>query len=310
MQLGRVILGQYEVVDLLPSGGEADIAKARDAMTGQVVVLKCLSASPDDPGYLERLSRFQRAGRTCIGHPNVVDPIADGEEDGEYYIVFPYMDGETLDVYAGRHGGILPPEAAVAIVRGVAEGLAAAHSQGVVHRDIKPENILVIADGQPRLIDFGIHRRMDEKTMVRGDGLLGTLKWMSPEQIREPGSEDHRTDLYALGAVFYNALTGAMPIRGTDASSIALSICEYLPPSPRQLQPSVPTLIDKACMRLLVKDRDRRTQSAEEFIRALNPVESATPGRTCSSCGNSLDSGFAFCPRCGAETNAPGRTAQ
>jgi serine/threonine protein kinase len=123
---------------------------------------------------------------------------------------------------------------------------------------------------------------------------------MSPEQFRDPGSVDHRADLYAMGVVFYFMLTGALPVQGSDAPSIALSVCQYIPPSPRHLDPSIPAHVDQACSRLLVKDRDGRFQSAEDFIRALDGAVAPSTATSCPSCGGRAEPDFTYCPQCGA----------
>lgn len=304
MQLRQVILNLFEILDLMLSGGEANLAKARDTTTGDIVAIKQLAASPGEPNYNERVSRFQRAGKTVIGHPNVVDPLLYGEENGEHYIVFPFVDGAQLDIHIQRQGGRLPIDQVLTIIRGIAAGLAAAHAKGVVHRDIKPGNIMVQCDGQARVIDFGILRLANEKTITENGGLLGTLQWMSPEQITNPSSVDHRTDLYSLGALFYFMLTGALPVQGNDAPSIGLSVCQYIPPTPRQLDPSIPVHIDQACTKLLVKDPDGRFQSADDFIRALDGADVTSAVTVCPSCGGHAEPSFTYCPQCGAHLAA------
>lgn len=305
MQIGQFVLGRYEIIDLISEGGQASIAKAQDKNTNSIIVVKHLIAYPGQSNYDEELSRFQRAAQIRIGHPNVVDPIDYGEEDGEHYMIMPFIEGITLENHLISHGGKLSVDQAVSIIAEVASGLGAIHRKSIVHRDMKPLNIIMGTDGHPYIIDLGICRKANEQTITKGPGLIGSLQWLSPEQVANPGTEDHRSDLYSLAAIFYFMLTGSTPVQGTDPGSIVLSICQHIPPSPRQLNPLVPEHIDQACMRLLAKQPEARFQTAEEFIQAINST-AQTPGAGCfcTSCGSEIQPGSRYCPNCGALVNS------
>lgn len=181
----------------------------------------------------------------------------------------------------------------------IASGLAAAHAQGVIHRDIKPENIQVLPDGNPMLLDFGICRDPSQLAITRPDQVLGTLHYMSPEQAGNASQVDRRSDLYSLGALFYFLLTGTPPARGENPASVIASICRETPASPRQVDPSIPSHVDQACMRLLAKSPDARFQTAEEFIASLKqPIQK---GRFCGGCGCQIQAGGNFCSNCGRQ---------
>lgn len=305
LQIGQVVLGRYEVVDFVGDGGEGTTVKALDHQTGNMVAIKQLAVCPDSTGYDEMVARFQRAAQISIGHPNVLDPIDYGEEDGEHYLVTPFVDAVNLEAFLRMHGPKLPVDQAVHIVMEIAKGLDAIHAKGIVHRDIKPPNIMVCQDGSILIIDFGICRNTKEKTITNGTKLHGSLYWMSREQAATPGTEDHRSDVYSLGAMFYFMLVGVLPVRGSDAASIILSICQYVPDSPRQLDPSIPLHIDHACMRALAKQREARFQSASEFIEALNaqiPYQQVNP--YCPACGFLHEPSAIYCNNCGAPLNA------
>jgi hypothetical protein len=311
MGIGELILGRYEVVDLLSNGGQATLAKATDRRTGQAVAVKRLSATPDQSNYREELARFQRAGRMQIGHPAVVDPIECTEEDGQWYIIMPYIEGVDLERFVVQHGGRLPVDKVIPIVEGVAAGLEAIHRRRVVHRDLKPPNIVVDLKGLPHIVDLGICHKVGEATITQGSGLMGTLQWMSPEQVSKPGSEDQRSDLYSLGAIMYYILTGTSPVKGDEPGAIALSICRDVPLEPRQVLGTIPAPLSHACMKLMAKQREDRFQTAEAFLKALKGQPSNVVGAGfCTSCGASVEAGAKFCRYCGAELGVRPRLAR
>ena len=304
MRLGQLILHRYEITDLIAEGGQASIAKGIDRDTNSNVVIKQLSASPGQPHYDEELARFQRATQIHIGHPNVIDPIDSGQEDGENYMIMPFIDGMILENHIRANGGKLSVNEATTIIKPIASGLSAIHQNGIVHRDIKSENIIIHPDGHPYIIDLGICRNINQQTITKSRGLLGSLLWMPPEQIANPGNEDTRSDLYSLGALFYFMLTGNLPVQGNDTGSIVLSICQHVPPSPHQIDSSIPSHVDQACMKLLEKQREHRFQTADDFIAALDGTMPVVQANCfCISCGSQTQAGFQYCSNCGAILN-------
>lgn len=304
MRLGQIILNRYEIIDLIAEGGQASIAKGIDRDTNNHVVIKQLSASPGQPHYDEELARFQRAARINIGHPNVIDPIDSGQEDGENYMIMVFIDGIILENHIRANGGKLSANEATTIIKAIASGLGAIHQDGIVHRDLKPENIIIHPDGNPYIIDLGICRDINRQTITKGDGFLGTLLWMSPEQVVNSGNEDLRTDLYSLGALFYFMLTGNLPVQGNDTGSIVISICQHMPPSPHQIDSSIPSHVDQACMKLLEKQPEHRFQTADDFIAALDgTIPIAQANCFCISCGLRTQPGIQYCQNCGAALN-------
>lgn len=303
MSIGQIVLGRYRIDDLIGLGGEGWLAKALDQQTGQTVAVKQLELPPAAADRAARVARFQRAAQTRIGHPGVVDPLDHGEDQGVHYMVMPFIAGVDLEAYTQQHGGHLPVEIAVPLIAALAEALAAIHQQGIVHRDLKPANILIDTGGQTHIIDFGICRNLNDKTIVDGGGIIGTYLWMSPEQAWGAGPVDHRSDLYALGTVFYYTLTGTPAAAGADLASLTAAIRLIVPPPPRQLIPSIPPQVDQACMQLLAKRPEDRFQSAGEFCRALTgsgPAPAQVSASACPSCGLPQFPDVDFCPRCGA----------
>ena len=301
IRIGEMILGRYEVTEYLPGGGQAILMKGIDKQTGDVVAIKQLAASPGGSSYDEELARFRRAAQIRIEHPNDVDPIDYGEEAGDHFMIMPFIEGSDLEDYLNQQGGRLSFDEAVSIACELALALKAAHDKGYVHRDIKPQNIRIALDGSVHLLDFGICRILTEKTITSGTGILGTLPYMSPEQLDPNQSEDHGADLYSVGVVLYRMLTGSLPVQGDTVSSVVGSICCQTPPPPRQLDPSIPEHVDRACMRLLAKHRDTRFQSAEEFLQAIQGTAPKTG--SCPSCSAQSYPNAGYCHSCGAELN-------
>jgi serine/threonine protein kinase len=300
MRIKELFLGRYEIVDLLAAGGQFLVGLAIDQNTHMPVVIKQLATGPDQPNYNEELARFMRQAQLHIGHPNVADPIDSGDEDGERYIIMPYIEGVTLANWVAAQGGRLPPDDAARIALQIAHGLAATHSKRIVHRDIKPENIQVRSDGTPVILDFGICRNLNEQTITQGTNLLGSLAYMSPEQTQSASTVDHRSDIYSLGAVFYFMLTGSPPISGNDTKSIVQSICEQMPASPRTMNPAISPHLEQACMRLLAKQPQDRFQQAVEFIQAVEDKNVSGQSNFCTSCGGQVTPNTRYCPACGA----------
>jgi len=299
MTIGQSVLERYEVVDLIAEGGQATVAKGRDPETGRFVAIKRLNASPNERYFKQKLDRFRRAGSLRVNHPAVVDPIACGEEDGRWSMIMPFIDGVDLEQYATQQGGRLPPEEAARIVTDTADGLQAIHDYGVVHRDVKPGNILIDPQGKVHIIDLGVCRLPSQATMTGKDDLVGTLVWMSPEQIRQPDAVGYASDWYSLGAVFYCLLTGTPPVQGANTESIVLSICQQTPPAPATLVSGIPPHLSVACMRLLAKGPAGRYEDADALRRALQTGAPGGATITCPACHFPGAKG-SYCNGCGA----------
>lgn len=295
-RIGEKILGRYTIDDLIAEGGQARLAKVIDNDTGGAAVIRCLLSSPDLPAHAQELARFRRAAALRIGHPNVLDPIAYVEDGGQHYMVLPFVEGCTLEAHVLRSGGKLAVDESVSIIRQVAAGLGACHDHGVTHRDVKPANILIDSRGKIILIDLGLCSLRSEPTLTQGDSFQGTLNWVAPEQVQTPACGDPRLDLYAMGVTFYYLLTGRLAVQGEQPEEIMLSICQWTPPSPRQLDPAIPEYVDQACMTLLRKRPPERFTTAGAFLDALGFKSDAT----CSSCGCRTSANAKFCPTCGA----------
>ena len=257
---------RYRVRRKLGSGGMADVYCAEDEQLGRQVALKLLH--PRFAGDEQFVERFRREARSAAGlqHPNIVGVFDRGEWGGNYYIAMEYLDGPTVKELV-RDRGPLPPDTAAAIAIQVLRALRFAHKRGVVHRDIKPHNVIVDGEGRVKVTDFGI-ARAGPSEMTETGTIVGTAHYLSPEQAQgQP--VDERSDLYSVGVMLYETLTGRVPFDADSTVSIALQHVSEPPVPPSQLEPTVPPELDAVVLRALEKDPDRRFQDADEFIAAL-----------------------------------------
>ncbi|MDX1419568.1 MAG: protein kinase [Rubricoccaceae bacterium] len=271
---GRVT-GRYEILERLGSGGMGVVYKARDPALDRLVALKFLpSHLTADPSARARLQREARAA-SALDHPHIATIYEIGEaSDGRLFIAMAYYDGETVQERLKR--GPLPIPDAADLTGQVARGLAAAHSRDIVHRDVKPANLIVTSRGIAKIVDFGVAKVAGSE--LTGEGvLLGTVAYMSPEQTRGR-AVDHRTDLWSLGVVLYEMLTGERPFRGPTAELVVTGIRNDEPPALTQRRPEVPRALALVTARCLAKDPDARYPSAEHLLldlRADTPAVSA-----------------------------------
>ncbi|MDI1311437.1 serine/threonine-protein kinase [Prosthecobacter sp.] len=254
-----------EILDLIGHGGMSAVFRARQPKLDRVVALKVLPKSlAATPGFPER---FTREGRVLarLSHPNIVTVHDFGESGGFCFLTMEYVDGVNLR--QAMRAGRFTPEQALNIIPVMCEALQYAHSQGVLHRDIKPENILLDAKGRVKIADFGIAKILDENgdggmMLTQSGAKLGTAPYMAPEQIEQPGSVDHRADIYSLGVVFYEMLTGELPLG------------RFAAPSEKS---AVNGNMDEVVFRALAKDRAMRQQSAGEFKTQIEGIAFMPP---------------------------------
>jgi hypothetical protein len=268
--VGEVIADRYELEELVGSGGMSSVFKARDRLLERNVALKILHAHYAEDG--DTIERFRREARAVaqLSHPNIVTVIDRGEEDGRQFIVFEFVDGHTLKEIVEERGP-LPIGEAVELAIGVARGLAFAHSHGLVHRDVKPQNVLLNGDGKPKVTDFGIARSLDVQGVTQTGTVLGTSHYIAPEQASgQP--VDAQTDVYALGAVLYELLTGTVPFDGESFVSVALKHVHEQAPSVLELRPDCPLRLAAAVERALEKEPHDRFPTMDAFAAELEAV--------------------------------------
>ena len=262
--------GRYAVIERVGVGGMAEVYRARDELLGRDVAVKVLNERlSTDRSFVERFRREAQAAAN-LSHPNIVSLYDYGSDDSDYYIVMEFIDGRGLDEIIRAEGPLLP-ERAGEIAADVARALERAHAQGLVHRDVKPNNIMITSYGQTKVTDFGIVRALggdSEATMTQTGMVIGTAAYLSPEQA-QGAPVDARSDVYSLGCVLYESLTGQPPFSGDTPLSIAYKhVREHAEP-PSSLNPDVPEALDAITMKALAKNPENRYSSAKEMREDL-----------------------------------------
>jgi serine/threonine-protein kinase len=261
-----MIDGRYRVLKRIGSGGMAEVYCAEDQQLGRRVALKLLHRRfADDEQFVERFRR-EASSAAGLSHPNIVGIFDRGEWDGTYYIAMEFVEGRTLKDIV-RERGAAPPEAAADITLQILRAARFAHKRGIVHRDIKPHNVLIDNEGRVRVTDFGI-ARAGVSDMTETGSVMGTAQYLSPEQAQGK-PVDARSDLYSIGIVLYELLTGRVPFDAESPVSVALMQVSEPPVPPMEVNPEVPPALDAVTLRAMEKDPGRRYQDADEFIAAL-----------------------------------------
>ncbi|MBE3577348.1 MAG: Stk1 family PASTA domain-containing Ser/Thr kinase [Limnochordales bacterium] len=266
----NVLAQRYRLEEKIGAGGMAEVYKGIDTLLGRPVAVKILRAQYASD--LEFVRRFRREARAAasLTHPNVVNVYDVGSEGDTHYIVMEYVEGITLKELI-RKAAPLPPATAALIAAQVAEALRHAHQRGLVHRDIKPHNILITSDGRVKVTDFGIARAAASVTMTETGIVLGSVHYFSPEQARgEPATAV--SDIYSLGVVLFEMLTGHLPFTGESPVAVALQHIQQEPPSVRYWNRHVPRRLEQVVERCLQKDPTRRYQDAGELLADLEPL--------------------------------------
>jgi serine/threonine protein kinase len=286
------LLGPYRIVGAIGAGGMGEVYRAIDTRLEREVAVKVLTEHLSNDR--ESLRRFEQEARAAgmLNHPNIMAVYDIGVDGDRRYIVSELLEGESLRVRL--RSGAVSPRKAIDIAQQVARGLAAAHEKGIIHRDLKPENIFVMRDGQVKILDFGLVKLMAPRipgvhpnaplddtaptlpgTPTEPGRLLGTVGYMSPEQIRgQPG--DHRSDIFAFGAVLYEMLTGRQPFRGDSPIETLNAILKDDPPDLVDVNPRIPTAIDRVVRHCLEKNPEERFQSARDVAFDLGALSGLT----------------------------------
>jgi eukaryotic-like serine/threonine-protein kinase len=270
--MDQSLLGdRYRVEAKIGAGGMAEVYRGFDQVLNRTVAIKVLNTQfAKDAAFVERFRREAQAAAR-LNHPNIVGVYDHGADNGTQYIVMEFIEGRTLADALGSGRQPTPVQAAE-VAQHICEALAAAHAQGVIHRDIKPENVMVTRDGTVKVMDFGIARLLTgPETAPQTSAVLGTATYLSPEQAQgQP--VDARSDIYSLGAVLYEMLSGRPPFTGDSPVAIAYKHVNEAPVPPSQRNPDVPPRLDAVAMRALAKNPANRYQSANEFAQDLERV--------------------------------------
>lgn len=267
ISIGRVLAGRYQINGFIGEGGMSHVWRALDQNTGKNVAVKVLREEySEDESFIRRFDREAQAA-SRMSHPNIVNLLDVGvEEDGTRYLVMEYVQGKTLKRFIQESGALRPEIAAQIIIR-VLAALQHAHQNGVVHRDIKPQNILIDKEGTVKVADFGIARMANAQTVNQTDeSVMGSVYYFSPEQARG-AAVDARSDIYSVGVVFYEMLTGKVPFTGDTPVAIAMQHLQTAPIPPAEVNPSVSSALDFVVLHAMEKKPRRRYQTAEEMLR-------------------------------------------
>ncbi len=279
---GQVLGNRYEILQLLGEGGMGAVYKARDRALDRIVALKTIR--PERASHPEILQRFKQELILArqVTHKNVIRIFDLGEAEGIKFITMDYIEGQDLKALMKQRGKF-PPEEAIGIIQQVCRALQAAHAEGVVHRDLKPQNIMVDAQGKVSVMDFGIARSLEVTGMTQTGALMGTPDYMSPEQARGERL-DARSDLFSLGIIFYELLTGKSPFAADTALSALWKRTQEVARPAIEIDPSIPPRVSEVVARCLAMERERRYASAQEILQDLDARrrprgEAAAPAR-------------------------------
>lgn len=271
--IGTIFDGSYQIKEKIGSGGMADVYKAWDIKKEIFVALKILKSEYTENA--EFIRRFKREATSMynISHKNIVRVYEMGIYEGMYYIAMEYIEGITLKNIIRKHGA-LPVDVCVYVTEQICDALYYAHNLGIVHRDIKPQNIIVIEDWTIKIVDFGIARDVSASTMTfMGPNVLGSVHYISPEQAKGE-VVDHKSDIYSLGIVLYEMLTGVLPFEGDTSVTVALKHINEEVRQPSDVDPMLPESLSKIVMKAVQKDPAYRYETAlmmrKDLERALD----------------------------------------
>ncbi len=263
-QTPRVLSGRYELSHLVARGGMAEVYRAHDRLLDRPVALKVLFPELSvDRAFVERFRREAQAAAN-LSHPNIVPVFDWGEDGGTYFIVMEFIDGRALSSIL-RTAGPMHPDRAAEIGADVAIALAYAHRHGVIHRDVKPGNVLITEDGIVKVTDFGIARAINtEESLTQTGAVMGTATYFSPEQAEGMGV-DARSDIYSLGVVLFEMVTGRPPFMGDTPVAVASKHVRENPPTPREINPSVPPDLEAIILKCLAKSPEYRYATGDDL---------------------------------------------
>ena len=263
--------GDYEILAVLGAGGMGRVYKVRNIISNRIEAIKILL--PDLAGNPALADRFVREIRVLanLDHPNIAKFYTAQRVDNQLLMVMEYVEGVTLEERL-QQGGRIPLAEGVGYVRQVLSALAYAHERGVIHRDVKPANMMVTPDGSVKLMDFGIAKAMTDERLTQTGFTLGSLYYMSPEQVRGDPDIDARSDLYSLGISLYEIVTGVKPFQADSQYSLMQAHLEESPRPPLELDPSLPEGLNDIILMAISKEREKRFQTAVAFQRALEAV--------------------------------------
>lgn len=269
--IGKEIDGRYEILEEIGKGGMAHVYKSRDKSLNRLVAVKVLKEDYKDDKEFVRRFNVEAQAAASLSNPHIVSIYDVGCENGMHYIVMEYIEGETLKEYIDRVG-VLPWREAANYSIQICEGIEEAHNNSVIHRDIKPQNIIMASDGVLKVTDFGIARASTQATMtMANNNTIGTAHYLSPEQARG-GYTDERTDIYSMGVVMYEMLTGQLPFDDNSPVAIAIKHLQETATPITDINPDVPNALEQIVMKAMSKEQDSRYSSITDMISDIKKV--------------------------------------
>ena len=266
--IGTLLGNRYEILELVGTGGMANVYKAKCSLLNRFVAIKVLKEEfSDDQEFLKRFDIESQAS-AGLSHSNIVSVHDVGVQDNIHYIVMEYVDGITLKEYLAENGPLSVNEALDFSIQ-LVSALHHAHRKGIVHRDIKPQNIIVTKDNVLKVTDFGIARAASTATMKVDESGFGSAHYCSPEQASGRYT-DAKSDIYSLGVVMYEMLTGKLPFESDNSVSVAIKHIQEEPVPPREINPEIPETVEEVILKAMAKDQTERFQTAGEMLIELN----------------------------------------
>ena len=262
---GVFIADRYEVIDKVGSGGMSDVYRAKDHILGRDIAIKILKQEFSEDATFVAKFRTEAQSAAGLEHPNIVNIYDVGSENGMYFIVMEYVEGITLKTYIEKKGQLNFKEA-ISIAIQVGRGIEAAHQKGIIHRDIKPQNIIISTEGKVKVTDFGIARAASSNT-IHAD-VMGSVHYSSPEQARN-GFVDGKSDIYSLGIVMYEMVTGRVPFNGDNTVAIAIQHLQEEMVAPSAYAPDLPISLEKIILKATMKSPDRRYATISDMLMDL-----------------------------------------
>ena len=266
--IGKRLDGRYQIESLVGMGGMANVYRGTDTRTGNAIAVKVLKEEFLDNEELVRRFKNESKAISILNHPNIVKVYDVSVTDRLQYIVMEYVDGITLKEYLKQRGGALTWKETVHFATQVLSALQHAHSKGIIHRDVKPQNIMLLADGSIKMMDFGIARFSRAQSQTVSDKAIGSVHYISPEQAKGDKT-DARTDIYSVGVMLYEMLSGKLPFDGDGAVSIAIMQISDKAKPLAQVAPNVPEALCQITEKAMEKDPANRYQSAQEMLEAI-----------------------------------------
>lgn len=265
--VGMILADRYEIIKEIGSGGMANVYLAKCRVLNRLVAIKVLKTEfANDREFLHRFNKEAQSA-AAINSPNIVNVYDVGHDGDIHYIVMEYVEGKTLKEYIDAHG-MLSWQETVEYAIQICSALDKAHKHGVIHRDIKPQNIILTNDGMLKVTDFGIARATSAETVNMGESTMGSVHYFSPEQARG-GFTDEKSDIYSLGIVMYELVTGRLPFNGETPIAIAIKHIQENPVSPKEYNVSVPLSVEAVILKAMSKEQSKRYQTAEEMLADL-----------------------------------------